>query len=101
MTLELWPNPLLRWTFQVHIKWSDRHVLLHGVVASKIGIGATRNLVIRRCDYKLDEDGIKRDLDHIHNLVLIKVELLAGNCYIRTNSIASAMFARTCLMSRL
>lgn len=44
--------------------------------------------------------GIKDDLEHIHNLVVIKVEFLGGSCYIKTNSVHNAMFARSCMMSR-
>lgn len=44
--------------------------------------------------------GIKDDLEHIHNLVVIKVEFVGGSCYIKTNSVHNAMFARSCMMSR-
>jgi hypothetical protein len=40
-------------------------------------------------------------MDHIHNLVVIKVEFLGASCYIKTNSVHNAMFARTCMMSRV
>lgn len=63
-------------------------------------MGATRNLVIRRYDPRITEQTIRDDLDHIHNLVIIKVEFVGGSCYIRTNSVNNAMFARTCMMSR-
>lgn len=41
--------------FQVDIRWNDRQFILPGHVASKVGIGATRNLVIRRCDPRFTE----------------------------------------------
>lgn len=40
---------------QVDIRWNDRQFILPGHVASKVGIGATRNLVIRRCDPRFTE----------------------------------------------
>lgn len=86
---------------QVDARWSDRHFILPGHVASKIGIGATRNLVIRRCDPRLTEAALREDLDHIHNLIVVKVEFAGSSCYIKTNSVHNAMFARTCMMSRL
>ncbi|KAI7779877.1 hypothetical protein LA080_000292, partial [Diaporthe eres] len=76
---------------RVEIRWNDRQFILPGHVASKVGIGATRNLVIRRCDPRLTEQGIKDDLEHIHNLVVIKVEFIGGSCYIKTNSVHNAI----------
>ncbi|KAJ2892409.1 RNA recognition motif containing protein [Zalerion maritima] len=86
---------------RVELRWAERHFVLPGHVANKIGIGATRNLMIRRCDPKLTPEIIRDDLEHIHNLIVIKVEFAGGNCFISTNSVHNAMFARTCMMSRL
>lgn len=86
---------------QVDVRWNNHQFILPGHVASKIGSGASRNLVIHRCDPRLTEAAIRDDLEHIHNLVVIKVELMGGNCYIKTNSVHNALFARTCMMSRL
>lgn len=88
-------------TKQVDVRWNDRQFILPGHVASKIGIGATRNLVIRRCDHRLTEADLREDLDHIHNLIVVKVDFVGGCCYIKTNSVHNAMFARTCMMSRM
>ncbi|KAK6088369.1 hypothetical protein SCUP234_00857 [Seiridium cupressi] len=85
---------------RVFIKWADRHFHLAGHVAGKIAQGATRNMVIRRCDPNHTEDSIRDDLEHIHNLIVVKVEFISGSCYIKTNSVHNAMFARTCMMSR-
>lgn len=57
--------------------------------------------MIRRCGRQLTEDEIREDLEHIHNLVVVRVEFILDNCYISTNSVACASFARTCMMSRL
>lgn len=45
---------------------------------------------------------IRDDLEHIHNLVVIRVSFddNNNNAYISTNSVHNAMFARTCMMSR-
>lgn len=86
---------------RVEIRWADRHFILPGYIANKISSGATRNLVIRRCDPRHTPDSIKDDLEHIHNLIIVKVEFIGGSCYIKTNSVHNAMFARTCMMSRL
>jgi hypothetical protein len=85
---------------QVFIKWADRHFHLAGHVAGKIAQGATRNMIIRRCDPTHTEDSIRDDLEHIHNLAVVKVDFIGSSCYIKTNSIRNAMFARTCMMSR-
>ncbi|KAI1500488.1 hypothetical protein F5X99DRAFT_236686 [Biscogniauxia marginata] len=85
---------------RISIRWADRQFHLAPHVASKITIGATRNLIIRRCDLRHTEDGIREDLEHIHNLVVVKVDFIHGSCYIKTNSVQNAMFARTCMMSR-
>ncbi|KAI1340482.1 hypothetical protein F5Y15DRAFT_378770 [Xylariaceae sp. FL0016] len=85
---------------RVFIRWGDRHFHLAGHVANKVAIGATRNLILRRCDPSLTEDALRDDLDHIHNLAVIKVDFVGSSCYIKTNSIHNAMFARTCMISR-
>lgn len=69
-------------------------------IARKIKLGASRNLVIRRCNPNIAEEEIRDDLEHIHNLVVVKIDFIRDNCFIRTNSIACATFARTCMMSR-
>ncbi|KAJ2984574.1 hypothetical protein NUW58_g5990 [Xylaria curta] len=85
---------------RIFIKWADRHFILPGHVANKVAAGATRNLIIRRCGAHHTEDSVRDDLEHIHNLIVVKVEFVGGSCYIKTNSVNNAMFARTCMMSR-
>ncbi|KAI1433944.1 hypothetical protein GGR50DRAFT_665289 [Xylaria sp. CBS 124048] len=85
---------------RIFIKWADRHFILPVHVANKVATGATRNLIIRRCAAHHTEDSVRDDLEHIHNLTVIKVEFVGGSCYIKTNSVHNAMFARTCMMSR-
>lgn len=45
-------------------------------------------------------DSIREDLDHIHRLEIISIMFEGGHAYISTNSIARAITARTCLLSR-
>ncbi|KAI1180349.1 hypothetical protein F4777DRAFT_574110 [Nemania sp. FL0916] len=85
---------------RIFVKWADRHFILPGHVASKVAAGATRNLIIRRCGAHHTEDSVRDDLEHIHNLIVVKVDFIGGSCYIKTNSVHNAMFARTCMMSR-
>lgn len=64
-------------------------------------MGSTRNIVIRNGTSKnLTEDGIRDDLEHIHNLIVVSITIDNGDIYISTNSVHNALFARTCMMSR-
>ncbi|EFW98880.1 hypothetical protein CMQ_4732 [Grosmannia clavigera kw1407] len=85
---------------RVNVCWAERQFTLPGDVAHKIRNGATRNLVIRRCNPSVTEEMLREDLDHIHNIVILKVEFTKGSCYISTNSVHNALFARTCMISR-
>lgn len=69
-------------------------------VASKIGRGATRNLVLRDVNPSITEQRLREDLDHIHNLIIISVSFIAGDVYLSLNSVHNSLFARTCMMSR-
>ncbi|KAG6016748.1 hypothetical protein E4U43_003182 [Claviceps pusilla] len=84
----------------VEVRWNDRQFVLAGHIAHKIGLGACRNLVVRHCNPNQKEQDIIDDLEHIHNLTVISVEFTGGHCFISTNSVNAAMFARTCMMSR-
>jgi hypothetical protein len=57
-------------------------------------------LVIHNRNRNHTEADIRADLEHIHNLVVIKVTFNSGDLQISTNSIRHAMFARTCMLSR-
>lgn len=86
---------------QVEASWGERQFYLPTHVGVKIYNGASRNLVIRGVNPNFTEDMIREDLDHIHNLVVISVTFARGDAYISTNSVHNALFARTCMMSRL
>lgn len=61
-------------------------------------MGATRNFIIRNIDPNHTEEAIRNDLEHIHNLVIIRVTFKGRNAHITTNSVHNAMYARTCIM---
>ncbi|KAI9700764.1 MAG: hypothetical protein M1836_002133 [Candelina mexicana] len=85
---------------RVEVRWNDRQFTLPNHVAGKIGIGATRNLVLRNINDKVTDARLRDDLDHIHNLVVIDITFENGCAYISLNSVHNALFARTCMMSR-
>ncbi|KAI1816817.1 hypothetical protein GGS20DRAFT_583163 [Poronia punctata] len=85
---------------RVWVRWPERQFILSAHVANKLASGVSRNMIIRRCAAQHTEDSVREDLEHIHNLAVIKVEFVGGSCYIKTNSVHNAMFARTCMMSR-
>ncbi|KAK0748865.1 hypothetical protein B0T21DRAFT_380601 [Apiosordaria backusii] len=85
----------------LYIKNKRRQFVLPGYVARKIASGASRNLVITGYDHRHTEAVIRDDLDHIHNLVVIKIQFIRGNCYIELNSVHNAIYARTCMLSRV
>ncbi|KAL8678038.1 MAG: hypothetical protein Q9186_005569 [Xanthomendoza sp. 1 TL-2023] len=81
-------------------EWSERQFYMPGHVASKIRIGATRNLVIRSVKSDITEQRLREDLDHIHNLIIVSISFVDGDAFLSLNSIHNALFARTCMMSR-
>ncbi|KAI0597664.1 hypothetical protein F4775DRAFT_559154 [Biscogniauxia sp. FL1348] len=85
---------------RILVRWADRQFHLAGHVAGKIVAGATRNLIIRRCDPRHTEESIRDDLEHINNLVVIKIDFIGNSCFIKTNSVHNAIFAQLCMMSR-
>lgn len=58
-------------------------------------------MVIYNVNPNITEDLIRKDMEHIHNLIVISVKFKHGNAYISTNSVHNALFARSCMMSRL
>ncbi|KAL4871900.1 hypothetical protein BDV12DRAFT_194039 [Aspergillus spectabilis] len=86
---------------RVEVLWNDRQFYLPPFVRSKIANGASRNLAIYHVNPNITEGLIRRDMEHIHNLIVISVKFKHGNAYISTNSVHNALFARSCMMSRL
>jgi hypothetical protein len=85
---------------QVTVKWAEREHQLPRHVANQIAKGATRNMIVRRCGADVTEEGIREDLEHIHNLDVIKVDFHGASCHIQTNSVQNAISARNCMSSR-
>ncbi|KAF5634438.1 RNA binding protein Nrd1 [Fusarium sp. NRRL 25303] len=86
---------------KIHTKWSDYQFTLSGQVAHHIRKGGSRNFVIRKRDPNLTIQAIRGDLEHIHNLHVISVEFEKDSCFISTNAVHGAIYARTCLQSRV
>ncbi|KAJ4314397.1 hypothetical protein N0V84_008917 [Fusarium piperis] len=85
----------------IPVKWDHQQFILAPRVSYQISRGATRNFVIRNRNPNLTEESIREDLAHIHNLYVLSVEFFRDECYISTNSVHNAIFARSCMMSRL
>jgi hypothetical protein len=85
---------------RIEVRWADRQFTLQPHVLSRIASGATRNLIIRRCDSRTTELDLREELDHISGLAVINVEFFGASCRLQLNSVHCAMFARTCMMSR-
>ncbi len=86
---------------RVRVSWPERHFVLKAHVANKIERqGASRNLVVRKATSRHTENSIREDLEHIHNLVVIAVKFEGESAFIETNSVANAIFAQNCMMSR-
>ncbi|KAF2139321.1 uncharacterized protein K452DRAFT_232664, partial [Aplosporella prunicola CBS 121167] len=88
---------------RVEVSWSDRQFKIVPHVFSQIAEGATRNIVIAKGANKgLSESRIRDDMEHIHNLVIVDVQIRNnGDILVCTNSIHNALYARTCMRSRL
>ena len=105
---------------RVQVKWADRQFHLPAHVASKIANhGASRTMLIKnpvprpqgngefRNGYvastaRLTARKIRDDLEHIHNLVVVDVKFLrGGDVLVELNSVHNALFARTCMLSRV
>ncbi|KAF5624048.1 RNA binding Nrd1 [Fusarium sp. NRRL 52700] len=86
---------------KIRTKWSDYQFTLSGQVAHHIRKGGSRNFVIRKRNPNLTIQAIRDDLEHIHNLHVISVEFEKDSCFISTNAVHGAIYARTCLQSRV
>ncbi|KAM0247300.1 hypothetical protein ACHAP5_004161 [Fusarium lateritium] len=86
---------------KIHTRWSDHQYVVKGQVVYHVTRGASRNFVIRKRDPNLTARSIRDDLEHIHNLHVISIEMDKDNCFVSTSAIHAAIFARNCLQSRL
>ena len=64
--------------------------------------GATRNLLVKGMDSIFDEQRVREDLEHIHNLVVVEVypSETGNGMVVSLNAIHLALYARTCMRSR-
>ncbi|KAL2202089.1 hypothetical protein CC79DRAFT_1338192 [Sarocladium strictum] len=85
---------------RVEVSWNDFQKQVPGQLAWSIRNGASRNFIVRQCDSYQTTEGIRDDVEHIHDLRVVSVEFRGRDCYIKTNSIQGAVFARTCMSSR-
>jgi hypothetical protein len=86
---------------QVKLSYDDRqfHSSVH--VLNKISRkGATRNLVIRYVKDDVTSQSISDDLEHIHNLEVVNINITAGEAFISLKSVHNAIVTRQCLHSR-
>lgn len=88
-------------TTQLDVRWNDRQFVLNPHISNKIEGGASRNFVIRNAANAINEDELRHHMEHIHSLVVIDVTYSANDVHVSTNSIHNALFARTCMMSRM
>ncbi|KAM0190944.1 hypothetical protein ACHAPA_010378 [Fusarium lateritium] len=86
---------------KIHTRWSDHQYVVKGQVVYHVTRGASRNFVVRKRDPNLTARSIRDDLEHIHNLHVISIEMDKDNCFVSTSAIHAAIFARNCLQSRL
>ncbi|KAH6969813.1 hypothetical protein HG530_014142 [Fusarium avenaceum] len=86
---------------KIHTRWSDHQYVVKGQVVYHVTRGASRNFIIRKRDPNLTTQDIRDDLEHIHNLHVIGIEMDKDNCFVSTSAIHAAIFARNCLQSRL
>ncbi|KAI1627760.1 hypothetical protein EDD37DRAFT_274729 [Exophiala viscosa] len=86
---------------KIDVAWDERQSYLTSSLANRItAFGASRNLVIRYVRRYVTAESIRDDLEHIHNLEVVKVHFSDGHAFISLNNIALAMTARNCMHSR-
>ena len=100
---------LITWNFlsffnivQVSVAYADKSFYAAKHVAQSIKGGATRNLLIKGMDANFNEQRVREDLEHIHNLVVVEVYSPENGdgMVISLNAIHLALYARTCMRSR-
>lgn len=87
---------------QVEVDWADRQFYPNTATYKRIiNNGATRILRLCNAANQLNEQTVRDDMEHIHNLVILKVKMEGHDLIVHTNSIQGCGFARTCMMSRM
>ena len=87
---------------KISVSYAEKSFWTPKTVATRIQQGATRNLLIRGIDSALDEERLRTDLDHIHNLVIVEVypPKNESGIVVSMNAINLALYAKTCLRSQ-
>ncbi|KAI1374595.1 hypothetical protein F4677DRAFT_461356 [Hypoxylon crocopeplum] len=85
----------------VIVRQAKRHYALSSGVTSAVDRGATRNIVIRDINPELTENVIRDDMEHVYMLIIIKVDYVGRDCHVKINSVNYAMFAKSCMLSRV
>lgn len=87
---------------RVEVDWADRQFYPNTATYNRIiNNGATRILRLCNAANQLNEQTVRDDMEHIHNLVILKVKMEGHDLIVHTNSIQGCGFARTCMMSRM
>ncbi|KAK7548250.1 hypothetical protein BKA81DRAFT_225042 [Phyllosticta paracitricarpa] len=86
---------------RVSVDWAEFQFQIYGALAKKIKFGATRVLCLRNAVGLLNEQRIRDDMEHIHNLVIVNIKSCSHDIFVECSSILAAEFARTCMMSRI
>lgn len=81
----------------------DRNkIRLSDHIASRLkNRGTSRNFVIRYIDPGTTAESIRKDLNHIHQLEVVRLFVEDGHAWISLNSIQHAITAMHCMRSRL
>jgi hypothetical protein len=85
---------------RIDVQWSNRRFTMPTPLSKKIAIGVTRNIIIRGAAWRISEDRIRSEMDHIDRLVIVDVTLHGSDAVVCTNSIHTAHFMKLCMMSR-
>ncbi|KAK8172301.1 hypothetical protein BKA80DRAFT_318105 [Phyllosticta citrichinensis] len=86
---------------RVSVDWAQTQFHIYGALAKKIKFGATRVLCLRNAVGFINEQRIRDDMEHIHNLVIVNIKPCGHDMFVECSSILAAEFARTCMMSRI
>ena len=85
----------------MEVKWNNRQYTIPRSLHKKIENGATRNLVIRGAAGTVDQHDVRDHMEHIHQLSIISIKVFGADMFINTNSVRNALFAKTCMQSRV
>lgn len=85
---------------RIDVQWNARQFPVPLHMANRIENGATRNVVIRGAARRLSEERVRRDMEHIHRLVIVEIAFRGRDLVVCANSVYTAAFMKSCMMSR-